>query len=219
MEQRRGFTLIELLLVLAIIGILISLLLPAVQQARESGYRTMCHNRFRQVDLAGHIIEPVKRKSVDESGKPLPPVALLVDRLPGVEQHELWQLYFEDEPFDGPRNRELMRRMPRIYSCPNSGVGQDGRTSYAVGCIQQLKGPDGKPANYLVGLGVEVSDEFAHIWTDPFGFDPKILDAIKKDDAKRAFFGNHGVGCHVHKLGFVTDPKDAANVFKFFLKP
>ncbi len=146
-----GFTLVELLVVLAIIGILVSLLLPAVQAARESARMTECKNNLRQIGLATLMFHdvngafPPARLSSRPGGPPQydcggKEPSWLVRIMPFVEQtnqHRDWDLY--DEYANHPA--EVVGRVMKLYICPTRRGPDDARVPpsrtqvfYGCGC-------------------------------------------------------------------------------------
>src|SRR5690606_37400263 len=80
------FTLVELLVVIAIIGVLVALLLPAVQSAREAARRTQCQNQRKQICLAAH--------NYLSTNKEFPPAAALLDESNVALRHDWGYLSF-----------------------------------------------------------------------------------------------------------------------------
>ncbi len=97
LDARRGFTLVELLVVIAIIGVLVALLLPAVQSAREAARRTSCENTLKQIGLAALNHESAKH-TLPSSSRPTgsttaPRIAAFTSLLPYLEEVRLYDKY------------------------------------------------------------------------------------------------------------------------------
>jgi prepilin-type N-terminal cleavage/methylation domain-containing protein/prepilin-type processing-associated H-X9-DG protein len=131
--HRRGFTLIELLVVIAIIAILIGLLLPAVQQAREAARRSQCINNLKQLGLALH--------NYHDTHNALPPGWIGVDNnapdtegpsgfgwgvfiLPYLDQAPLYNRINFSLPITDPTNLATVSVNLPVFRCP-SDTGTD----------------------------------------------------------------------------------------------
>ncbi len=118
---RRGFTLIELLVVIAIIGVLIALLLPAVQSAREAARRTQCTNNLKQIGLAVHNYESTwgSMPMGEMPGGLSPQVALL----PFMEQNAIYDSFNfnlgERWIWTQPATITVGRTRVAAYVCPS----------------------------------------------------------------------------------------------------
>jgi prepilin-type N-terminal cleavage/methylation domain-containing protein len=142
-SARRGFTLIELLVVIAIIGILVALLLPAVQAAREAARRIRCANNFRQIGLALHNY--IESRGVLPFGQGPEPAntwhgwSSQVMLLPYLEQSSVYDTLNFDIP-DGsapavPKNTTGQRVQIAAFLCPSDIdrlTGPDGHNNYTA---------------------------------------------------------------------------------------
>jgi len=139
---------------IAVIGILIALLLPAVSAAREAARRAQSQNNLRQIDLALLSYETAyqrfpARAIFSKDGKPL--LSWRVQILPFVDEDNLYKEFHLDEPWDSPHNLPLAARMPQVFADPSDpGNPADGKTHYVA--------PVGKGLMFDGDKGITIAD-------------------------------------------------------------
>jgi prepilin-type N-terminal cleavage/methylation domain-containing protein/prepilin-type processing-associated H-X9-DG protein len=164
---RHGFTLVELLVVIAIIGVLVALLLPAVQSAREAARRMSCTNKLKQIALAVHNFHDSQKTfpagNVVRQGPPSNKYdhyeTWTITILPYLEQTALNQLWNPNIPnvmpdAQSPPMAQLRQTLLPVYNCPSDG------SRFIV--MQPASGPGGQngypipimmPSNYRANAG------------------------------------------------------------------
>jgi len=123
-DPRTGFTLVELLVVIAIIGVLVSLLLPAVQAAREAARRTQCVNNLKNIGLAVHNFHDARNK-VPVSARPVglttaPRIAALTHLLPYLEAGNVHQIFDLTKNWGHADNRRAVNTPVAVFACPST---------------------------------------------------------------------------------------------------
>jgi prepilin-type N-terminal cleavage/methylation domain-containing protein len=144
--SRTGFTLIEALIVLAITGVLLGLLLPAIQKVRESANRAQCESHLKQLGLALHQYHDARRtlppaylctsgqdsgsaygvNYPDDGGNCLPGWAWGTLLLPYLEQDNLYKSLRLDLPCWATENAAPVKTRLPVFLCPSATGGSDG---------------------------------------------------------------------------------------------
>ncbi len=187
MNKRSGLTLIELLVVIAIIGVLIALLLPAVQKVREAALRAQSINNLRQIVLATHNFATEHRERLPNiNGSPAstnPGQSLLFALLPYVEQTEIYLANIKN-----PKTPGLMVPIYLSPADPTLPGRRPDVSSYAANA-QVFTGNPGMERTFRDGTSNTIAFAEHYAWC---GNDFFVFWAIQPNGAHRATFADGG---------------------------
>lgn len=128
-QRKSGFTLVELLVVIAIIGILVALLLPAVQAAREAGRRSSCGNNMKQIGLALHNYHDTKKRFPTGHRNSVSAANWRIEILPFMEQNTLYDRLNKDDVYNSP---DLVNLKLPAWWCPSNPLPETQPQSWVT---------------------------------------------------------------------------------------
>jgi prepilin-type N-terminal cleavage/methylation domain-containing protein/prepilin-type processing-associated H-X9-DG protein len=226
---RAGFTLVELLVVIAIIGVLVALLLPAVQAAREAARRSQCSNNLKQIAIGGHNFHDTYNKfpyGILRNDGNFPPddprlifpnfpatstprrYALMHQLLPYIEQDNLWQkwdhfVYGNNERF--PATPAGVRFAPGSFS--NTVVKTLICPSNPQGPLSQPN-PGTPPGQYFI------TSYFGNSGTRSY---PRVVNPATQPQSRPSLWGFQGDGMFYRNKAFkMADVLDGTSNTLFF---
>ena len=192
--NQRGFTLVELLVVIAIIGILIAMLLPAIQAARETARRSQCMNNLRQIILAVHGYESAHEAfppgSVNAAGpvRNLPQgnhMSWLAYSLPYMEETAVYRSIDFAAGAYHPKNNAARQQVIDTFFCPSSPANFIPISTYA-GCHHDREAP------------IDVDNNGVFFLNSQLRYDDL------EDGAKHTLFVGEKLGDLQHDLGWMS---------------
>ncbi len=107
----------------------------AVEDVREAGRRASCSNQLKQICLALFTYESKHGRfppaaTIDDNGRPL--MSWRIAILPYMERDSLYGRYDPKQPWNSPKNLDIVKPMPRVFRCPSDSSAADGETSYVM---------------------------------------------------------------------------------------
>jgi len=180
-KLRSAFTLVELLVVIAIIGVLVALLLPAVQTAREAARRMKCTNQLRQIAIACHNVHDTTgffpsghRLTVTNGSTYTYYMCWAIQILPYIEQDTLFKQYDDTVPNIHANNKFVREQFVPVYSCPSelkpkqllipaseAPSGGSGTIQYMTGTYRGMAGVSATGFDQWAGYPSEVTVNMA----------------------------------------------------------
>ena len=236
---RGAFTLVELLVVIAIIGVLVALLLPAVQAAREAARRSQCVNNLRQIGIAAHNVHDATNyfpsghrcTYINSAQVYYSNWAIII--LPYLEQKNLYERYDDTQPNIHANNKVVRESFVGVYSCPDetqpkkliipetgANDGSNNGIQYMISTYKGMSGYSADNNNTWAGYPSEVLTNLAAapgsrgiFHTDwPGGPTPERIANVQDGTSNTLMVGERSTKTHKTRGTFWADSFNLYNL-------